>query len=157
MRVWHTEGRFVDHSHIPVSMLDGRLFEKLEVLGRITRQNGRPFGGLQIILSGDFLQLGPVRDLYPSSSPKPLLAFEAGTWPDCVTHMIGLRVVYRQQNIGKHSIAILMAQPELVSLLAFLSALQDLRIGVISQSSRAMFEALRRRKYYPDGIEPTVL
>ncbi|KAG2070721.1 hypothetical protein BDR04DRAFT_594641 [Suillus decipiens] len=34
-----------------ISMLDGRLFDKLEEIGRIVRNNHLPFGGIQLILS----------------------------------------------------------------------------------------------------------
>ena len=36
-----------------VSMLDGELFDKLEYIGRAMRQDRRPFGGIQVILSGE--------------------------------------------------------------------------------------------------------
>ncbi|MDR1283891.1 MAG: AAA family ATPase [Opitutaceae bacterium] len=44
-----------------VSMLTGRLFSFLDWTCRRIRQNDRPFGGIQIIAVGDFLQLPPVR------------------------------------------------------------------------------------------------
>ncbi|TBU34899.1 P-loop containing nucleoside triphosphate hydrolase protein [Dichomitus squalens] len=37
-----------------ISMLDGRLFDKLEYIARKLRKNERPFGGIQLVLSGDF-------------------------------------------------------------------------------------------------------
>lgn len=43
-----------------VSMLSGDLFEKLEFIARSIRKNALPFGGIQIILCGDFFQLPPV-------------------------------------------------------------------------------------------------
>jgi hypothetical protein len=36
-----------------VSMLDGDLFDKLEEIARNVRHNTKPFGGLQLILSGE--------------------------------------------------------------------------------------------------------
>ena len=44
------------------SMLGLSLFEKLEELGRKIRKDDRPFGGLQIVVIGDVLQLPPVKD-----------------------------------------------------------------------------------------------
>jgi len=38
------------------SMLEGTLFDKLDFIGRKVRKNDAPFGGIQLILSGDFLQ-----------------------------------------------------------------------------------------------------
>jgi len=43
-----------------ISMLDGRVFDKLERLARIIRGNSLPFGGIQLVVSGDFFQLPPV-------------------------------------------------------------------------------------------------
>lgn len=40
-----------------ISMLDPDLFDKLEEIARVVRNDERPFGGIQIVLSGDFLQL----------------------------------------------------------------------------------------------------
>lgn len=39
-----------------VSMVDGDLFDKLEAIARELRKNGRPFGGIQLIITGDFFQ-----------------------------------------------------------------------------------------------------
>lgn len=41
-----------------VSMLSPELFDKLEEISRIVRHNERPFGGIQLILSGDFCFAG---------------------------------------------------------------------------------------------------
>lgn len=41
-------------------MMDGRLFDALEHVARKVRGSAAPFGGVQLILSGDFHQLPPV-------------------------------------------------------------------------------------------------
>ena len=40
-----------------VSMLDGALFDLLEAIARAVRGDERPFGGLQLVLCGDFFQV----------------------------------------------------------------------------------------------------
>ena len=46
-----------------ISMLGGDFFDKLDFIGRTIRQREMdPMGGIQLILSGDFLQLPPVKD-----------------------------------------------------------------------------------------------
>ena len=44
-----------------VSMLSRKMFETVEDLCRFIRNNNYPFGGLQLILVGDFYQLRPCR------------------------------------------------------------------------------------------------
>lgn len=43
-----------------ISMVDGEFFDKLEAVARAVRKNKKPFGGIQLVLCGDFLQLPPV-------------------------------------------------------------------------------------------------
>jgi ATP-dependent DNA helicase PIF1 len=46
-----------------ISMLGGDFFDKLDFIGRTLRQREMdPMGGIQLVLSGDFLQLPPVKD-----------------------------------------------------------------------------------------------
>ncbi|KAH6579700.1 hypothetical protein BASA60_003200, partial [Batrachochytrium salamandrivorans] len=42
-----------------ISMIDGHLFDKIEYIARTVRGNNLPFGGVQLVISGDFLQLPP--------------------------------------------------------------------------------------------------
>jgi len=79
-----------------VSMVDGELFDKLEEIARATRNNGRPFGGIQLIITGDFFQLPPV----PDSGRIARFAFDAGTWNTTIEHTIGLHHVFRQKDPG---------------------------------------------------------
>lgn len=43
-----------------ISMMSAELLDKIECVARIARKSEEPFGGLQIVLSGDFLQLPPI-------------------------------------------------------------------------------------------------
>ena len=80
-----------------ISMVDGDLFDKLEAIARTIRKGGRPFGGIQLIITGDFFQLPPVPD--PGKVSK--FAFDAATWKTSVEHTIGLTQVFRQKDPGK--------------------------------------------------------
>ena len=73
-----------------VSMLGPELFIKLESLGRIIRKNERPFGGIQLVLVGDFFQLPPVEE-------KQFL-FESPLFEKCIEKKIVLKTVYRQKK-----------------------------------------------------------
>jgi ATP-dependent DNA helicase PIF1 len=55
-----TELLFIDE----ISMLGHTLFKKLDSIAKSIRNNNKPFGGIQLVLCGDFLQLPPVNDQY---------------------------------------------------------------------------------------------
>lgn len=59
-RILETETVFIDE----VSMLSLKLFTDIDALCRAVRNNDTPFGGMQVILSGDFFQLKPVPNSY---------------------------------------------------------------------------------------------
>ena len=59
-----------------VSMLSKRLFELLDIIGRAVRRNNAPFGGIQLIFSGDFYQLPPISD----NNDPPEFCFESEQW-----------------------------------------------------------------------------
>jgi ATP-dependent DNA helicase PIF1 len=81
-----------------ISMVDGELFDKLESVARSIRANGRPFGGLQLVITGDFFQLPPVPD--SSTNRVAKFAFDAATWNTSINHTIGLTQVFRQKDPG---------------------------------------------------------
>jgi len=80
-----------------ISMVDGELFDKLEEIARIIRNNGRPFGGIQLVITGDFFQLPPV----PEGGKAARFCFDAHSWNTVVEHTIGLHHVFRQKDPGK--------------------------------------------------------
>jgi ATP-dependent DNA helicase PIF1 len=82
-----------------ISMVDGDLFDKLEGIARAMRNNGRPFGGIQLVITGDFFQLPPVPD-YGNKAKSVKFAFDAGTWSTAIHHTIGLTEVFRQKDPG---------------------------------------------------------
>lgn len=77
-----------------VSMIDAELFAKLDRVLQLVRLDGRPFGGVQLILFGDFLQLPPVGE-----DGKPVrFAFESRSWEQARIHVRVLRDVMRQKD-----------------------------------------------------------
>lgn len=83
-----------------ISMVDGDLFDKLETIARIIRNNGRPFGGIQLVITGDFFQLPPV----PDNGKVAKFSFDAATWNTSIGHTIGLTQVFRQKDPGMTSL-----------------------------------------------------
>jgi hypothetical protein len=128
-----------------VSMVDGAMFDKLEHLARILRKDHRPFGGIQLVVTGDFFQLPPV----PDYGREAKFTFEAQKWKECIPHTIKLTNVFRQKDQGIQSFNPLT--------LEFVTMLNQMRLGTLSADSINKFKALQRPILYDDGIEPTEL
>ena len=81
-----------------VSMLSLKLFDTLNAIGKSVRGNGKPFGGIQLIFSGDFFQLPPVGDKDEPDTQR--FCFESDDWNtvfqlDC---QIQLVKIFRQTD-----------------------------------------------------------
>ncbi|KAI5124476.1 hypothetical protein M0805_008358 [Coniferiporia weirii] len=122
-----------------ISMIDGVLFDKLESIARQLRDNNLPFGGIQLVLSGDFCQLPPVPDLHDGVQLPVTFAFDASSWDSCIGTPIVLNKVFRQRDR------------------AFVRMLDEMRYGRLDDGSAECFAALCRSVVYDDGIEPTEL
>jgi ATP-dependent DNA helicase PIF1 len=78
-----------------ISMLPGRQFEFVEYLFRQLRGRDEPFGGCQVIATGDFLQLPPVR----TSDSEPYdWAFLSPAWAAAGFKTVILETVRRQDE-----------------------------------------------------------
>ncbi|CAB5383390.1 unnamed protein product [Rhizophagus irregularis] len=116
-----------------ISMLDAELFDKLEWLARQLKKNPAPFGGIQLILAGDFSQLPPVMK-------NSRFCFEADTWSTCVAYTVQLKKIFRQRDMD------------------FIEFLNEVRFGELSEKSMALANELNKKPVYPDdGIRPTLL
>ncbi|KAL5518664.1 hypothetical protein ACEPAH_347 [Sanghuangporus vaninii] len=122
-----------------ISMIDGRFFDALEVIARSVRNDDRPFGGIQLVLSDDFYQLPPVPDQLGGVMLPIKFAFEAVSWNKCIGSPIILQKVFRQDDKE------------------FVSMLNRMRCGKIETEDEECFLALSRPLAYDDGIEPTEL
>jgi len=81
-----------------VSMMSLKLFETLDAIGKSVRKDRRPFGGLQLIFSGDFYQLPPVGDKDDPDTSK--FCFESEFWFTTFSNQnhIQLRKIFRQND-----------------------------------------------------------
>ncbi|GAA5871985.1 hypothetical protein JCM16303_000935 [Sporobolomyces ruberrimus] len=124
-----------------VSMVDGILFDKLAEIGTALKKRGgkssavtaRPFGGIQLVVTGDFFQLPPV-----TKGVTPTFAFEAKSWKSSIDHTVNLTQVFRQKDT------------------TFIDMLNEMRFGQLSADSIAKFKMLSRQPTY-SGVEPTEL
>lgn len=123
-----------------VSMLERRLFEQLDEIARFLRNSDEPFGGIKLILVGDFLQLPPVQ-----KGGDKEFAFQSPLWEAAGLHldsaMIYLEKVERQTD------------PD------FARFLNEVRLGVLSRGfqERLLACQVNRKPLPTGGIIPTKL
>ncbi|XP_069083881.1 ATP-dependent DNA helicase PIF1 [Pleurodeles waltl] len=118
-----------------ISMVEGEFFDKLEAVARAVRRRDEPFGGIQLIICGDFLQLPPVT----KASEQTTFCFQAKSWQKCIHLNMELTAVRRQTDK------------------TFISLLQAVRLGrcteeVTDQLTRTVTHRIER-----DGILATRL
>ena len=118
-------------------MLDGDLFDVLDHVGRRVRHVNKPFGGIQLVLAGDFLQLPPISDSSKSGggasggrqrggagagaasghSSDVKFCFESQAWNEAIYASVELRRVFRQRDM------------------VFVTMLNELRVGIVSPAT----------------------
>ncbi|XP_074150934.1 ATP-dependent DNA helicase PIF1 [Sminthopsis crassicaudata] len=118
-----------------VSMVEASLFDKLEAVARVVRQQDKPFGGIQLIICGDFLQLPPVT----KNNQPPQFCFQAKSWRKCIQLTMELTEVWRQTDQ------------------TFISLLQAVRLGRCSDEVTQQLKATAKHKVEHDGILATRL
>lgn len=81
-----------------VSMMSQKLFELLDCIGKAIRKDSRPFGGIQLIFSGDFYQLPPVGDKDEPETCR--FCFESMLWSQTFSedNHIQLTKIFRQSD-----------------------------------------------------------
>jgi ATP-dependent DNA helicase PIF1 len=123
-----------------ISMLSYKLFNLLNQLGKILRNNERPFGGIQVIFSGDFFQLPPVGN---ADDPDTLrFCFESEEWNTVFQkeNQVQLKKIFRQTDD------------------TYTNILNQIRNGKIKRSSFNLLSQYVKREISPDLIvEPTKL
>lgn len=78
-----------------ISMMPPEMLDCLDYIGRkIRNRDSEPFGGIQVILVGDFYQLPPINK---ENKPK-VFAFDAKCWNTLVHHCIEFKHIYRQND-----------------------------------------------------------
>ncbi len=83
-----------------VSMMSKKIFELIDLIAKKVRKNGLPFGGIQVVFSGDFFQLPPVKNNKEQDIDSSLFCFESPLWntsfqPNC---QIEFTEIFRQKD-----------------------------------------------------------
>lgn len=81
-----------------VSMMSLKIFEMLDGIGKAVRRNKKPFGGIQVIFSGDFYQLPPVGNKDEPDTTK--FCFESPYWFETfkLQDHVSLCKIFRQSD-----------------------------------------------------------
>jgi ATP-dependent DNA helicase PIF1 len=81
-----------------VSMMSQKIFEMLDAIGKAVRKSSKPFGGIQMIFSGDFYQLPPVGNKDEPDTTK--FCFESALWFQTfkLENHISLQKIFRQND-----------------------------------------------------------
>jgi ATP-dependent DNA helicase PIF1 len=115
-----------------ISMLNPELFDKLDAVARALRNPNKVWGGVQLLLSGDFLQLPVVK--------CDKFTFEAECWDDAVDLSVCLTENVRQAGDETYR-----------------GILARLRMGDVSDEDLNIINSNIGRDVAVNGIEPTKL
>ena len=119
-----------------ISMLDYEFMGKVDKIAKLLRKCGKPFGGIQLIMTGDFFQLGPIQKERKTSK----YLFEDDIWNVIVQDSIHLTEVYRQSSSE------------------FIDMLHKIRIGNMDESIVTKIQGTMKNNLTNDlGIIPTIL
>ncbi len=123
-----------------ISMFSLKLLNVLNDIGKIIRKNNKPFGGIQLIFSGDFYQLPPVGNKDEPDTQR--FCFESDDW-NTIFHrdnQIILKRVYRQTDE------------------IYATILNQIREGIIKRKSNDILQGYVGREVDPGLlIQPTKL
>jgi len=119
-----------------VSMMNATFFELLEEVARMVRGNEKPFGGLQVILLGDFYQLPPVAKIGEDGR----FCFESERWREVIHESVILKEIMRQKDP------------------IFQKVLSEIRTGEISEETIKIIQSrIGIQPNLSSGIIPTIL
>jgi ATP-dependent DNA helicase PIF1 len=118
-----------------VSMMTAELLDKLNEIGKKVRGNKKPFGGIQVLLVGDFFQLPPVS----RGDDGTKFAFESDAWKEVITSSIELTEIQRQKDE------------------VFQRVLKEARRGALTKESCELLAKYQGRDWKENKIRPTLL
>uniref|UniRef100_A0A6C0HGE0 AAA+ ATPase domain-containing protein n=1 Tax=viral metagenome TaxID=1070528 RepID=A0A6C0HGE0_9ZZZZ len=133
-----------------VSMMSKKIFNLLDEIGRrIRKKYDVPFGGLQVIFSGDFYQLPPVskannnnnnfEDIDENEKDAGAFCFESDNWATTFHTTIQLKTIFRQTD------------------LEYCKILNQIRVGKLYKSSLDILSKHIGKQYPTNGFKPTKL
>ena len=115
-----------------VSMMSTKMLEILDEIAKLTRKNNKPFGGMQVIFSGDFYQLPPIGTVGEPSTE--LFCFESTKWNQIfpISNHIELTTMFRQTDP------------------VYIDILLQIREGRLSEEYKRVLQNYVKREYIPE-------
>lgn len=121
-----------------ISMMSEKIFNLIDSVARLCRNNDFPFGGLQLVFCGDFYQLPPVGDNQDISSSN--FCFESPLFEQQFKTKIEFTKIFRQNNQ------------------TYTKILNQIRVGRISKNTvKILNEYVGKEIIDKNGIHPTIL
>lgn len=121
-----------------ISMLSAEVFDALNTAGKRVRSNNDHFGGIQIVVCGDFFQLPPIGVNSREVAKKTNYCFNSEVWGKLFSHsdgMIVLDKVFRQKEQQ------------------FLDMLNELRRGIITDKTHNMLQNKCNKTAYEEQMK----
>lgn len=130
-----------------ISMLSSSTLDAIDRVAKLFKRNDEPFGGLQVIFSGDFFQLPPIEKQIRQYEEQTIFmdeeevsrvpfAFKSKAWKECDLYTCYLKEQFRQDDN------------------ALMNLLSEIRSGEISEMS---LDILKNRMIKEDDPEITKL
>lgn len=162
-----------------ISMVSAELFDKLDYIARVVRGLNQPFGGIQLVVCGDFFQLPPVvkkeiqlpekgeeqiqKKGKDSSNGEggedaPVFCFESKAWKEAIDLNFELTEVFRQKGDPtwmKMLKELRMGRCSAQTERRLLACQNNTFVSSSKRTGMQGLEALRQDGDEEDGIEPT--
>jgi len=117
-----------------ISMVSPEIFASMDKVLRAFKNSPEPFGGVQVVISGDFFQLPPVSREFKEKR----FAWQSPVWKQLALKSCYLQEKFRQSDER------------------LIEVLDDIRTGMVSQNSRELLDA-RYQKELDANFTPTKL
>lgn len=115
-----------------MSMFSPGQIELLDLILKHARRSDKPFGGLQVIIVADFMQLSPI---VKGATPELMYCFQSPVWKELDLTNVYLTKVYRQED------------KEFANMLRFV------RAGIITKTVDEYFKECEKTEF-PEGVDP---
>jgi ATP-dependent DNA helicase PIF1 len=111
------------------SMMSVKIFDTINELAQSIRNNPTPFGGIQVILVGDFYQLPPIES--PDEPETGAFCFQSKKYFDAfpINNHVVLKTIFRQTD------------PQ------YIKILNEIRCGEVSEESASTLQTYLNRSY----------